>query len=482
MSTVLAFDFGASGGRAVKAVFAAGGFHYEEVHRFNNVPIEKNGTLYWDFPALTAEVHTGIGKAGNFDSIGFDTWGVDFGLLDKSNRLIGLPVHYRDMRTNGISEKSAAVMAPERLYEETGNQIMDINTLFQLIALRKNNPGLFEKAGRLLFMPDLFAHSLGAGPVCEYTIASTSQMFNTAARTWSMPVLDAFGIPEQLFAPLVQSGTITGTYRNAKIIAIAGHDTQCAVAAMPCIAESAEHSVFLSCGTWSLLGTELDAPVLSAESMRAGLSNELGANGRVNYLKNIIGLWLIQESRREWKRKGSDYSFNDLEQFAREAKALQCFIDPDDPLFTRPGDIPGRIIDYCCTTGQYVPQTPGEIMRCIYESLVLKYRLAVTQLEKMTGKRFTEFHMLGGGVKDKTLCQFTADCCGIPVIAGPVEATALGNIVIQLSALGDIATIDEGRKLIAGTELLKTYIPAPSADWESGFERYISLISSQCKE
>ncbi len=482
MSTVLAFDLGASGGRAIKAVFSDGSLHYEEVHRFNNVPVEKNGTLYWDFQTLIAEVHAGIEKAGKFDGIGFDTWGVDFGLLDKNGRLIGLPVHYRDVRTNGISKKAAAVLEPEELYRETGNQIMDINTLFQLSALRGKNPGLFEKAGHLLFMPDLFAYSLGARPVCEYTIASTSQMFNASARTWSIPVLTAFGIPRKLFAPFAQSGTITGIYKNAKIIAIAGHDTQCAVAAMPRVSESTGESVFLSCGTWSLLGTELDAPVLSAESMYAGLSNELGANKKINYLKNIIGLWLIQESRREWKREGRDYSFDDLEKSAGEAKALQCFIDPDDPSFTQPGNIPGRVIDYCRRTGQYVPQAPGEIMRCIYESLVLKYRLTVEQLENMTGRKFTEFHMLGGGVKDRSLCQFTADCCGITVIAGPVEATALGNIIIQLSALGDIADIDEGRKLIAGTESLKTYIPAPSVDWESGFKRYMSLLSSQNKE
>lgn len=478
MSTVLAFDFGASSGRAVKSVFTDGSLRYEEVHRFANVPLEKNGTLYWDFETLLAEIHAGIEKAGKFDSIGFDTWGVDFGLLDGSGQLIDLPVHYRDGRTTGISKKTGNMLSQEALYRESGNQIMDINTLFQLIALKEKDPAVFEKAERLLFMPDLFAFSLGAKPVCEYSICSTSQMFNSVSHSWSRQILSGFGIPESLFAPIVRSGTITGTYNNAAIIAVAGHDTQCAVAAMPCTDDAAARSVFISCGTWSLLGTELDAPVLSAESMREGLSNELGANGKINYLKNITGLWLIQESRREWKRQGSAYSFDELERSASEARPLQCFIDPDDPLFVSAGDIPGRVAGYCRRTGQYVPKTTGEMMRCMYESLVLKYRFAVEQLAKMTGMEFTQIHILGGGARDGTLCRFTASCCNLPVIAGPAEATALGNIIIQLQALGDITDIAEGRKLIAGTEPLKTYMPVSADDWDSGFERFSMLVSS----
>jgi rhamnulokinase len=478
MSTVLAFDFGASGGRAVKAFFADGSLRYEEVHRFANVPFEKNGTLYWDFETLLVQIHAGIEKAGKFDSIGFDTWGVDFGLLDGNGQLIDLPVHYRDVRTAGISNKAGDILSPETLYRESGSQIMDINTLFQLIALKEKNPGIFKKTERLLFMPDLLAFALGAKPVCEYSICSTSQMFNSVSHAWSRQILEGFGIPEHIFAPFVQSGTITGTYNNARIVAVAGHDTQCAVAAMPCTNDSADHSVFISCGTWSLLGTELDAPVLSAESMRAGLSNELGANGRINYLKNITGLWLIQESRREWKRQGRAYSFDELERSVSEARPLQCFIDPDDPLFVSAGDIPGRVAGYCRRTGQYVPETTGEIMRCVYESLVLKYRFALNQLVKMTGRKFTRIHILGGGARDETLCRFTASCCNLPVTAGPVEATALGNIIIQLQALGDIADIAAGRKLIAGTEQLKTYMPLSTDEWDSGFERFSMLVSS----
>lgn len=474
MKRVLAFDFGASSGRGILAEYGDGRLSYHEVHRFENCPREKDGHFRWDFEALMAEVRKGIEKAGAFDSIGFDTWGVDFGLLDEQGRLLGDPVHYRDSRTRGMVELAAAMLPEEQLYAATGNQVMAINTLFQLLALKQSHPDLLARAKRLLFMPDLFAHALCGAEVCETTIASTSQLLDAGTGDWSKVVLDTFDIPRRLLAPLVQSGSVVGEYQGAKVIAVAGHDTQCAVAAMPAPEEGA---AFLSCGTWSLLGCELAAPILTEESRRLALSNERGANGTVNYLKNIIGLWLIQESRRQWQREGQSYTFSRLEQLAQEAESRQCFIDPDAPEFTPPGDMPGRVRDFCRRTGQPVPETVGQVMRCIYESLALKYRFALEQLSRSTGRRFTTLHIMGGGTQARLLCQMTANSTGIPVVAGPVEATALGNILIQLVALGELPHLEEGRQLIARTEAVQRYAPEDTARWDRAYERYQTILN-----
>ena len=474
MKRVLAFDFGASSGRAILAEYENGYLTYKEVHRFENCPRERDGHFRLDFADLMANVHQGIEKAGAFDSIGFDTWGVDFGLLDENGNLLGDPVHYRDSRTEGMVEKALARMDADALYTATGSQIMAINTLFQLLAVQEQDAETWEKARRLLFMPDLFAHALCGANVCETTIASTSQMLDARTGAWNRDVLQSFAIPEHLFAPRVNSGTVVGEYQGAKVIAVAGHDTQCAVAAMPA---SDANAAFLSCGTWSLLGCELDNPILTQRSRLDALSNEQGANGKINYLKNIVGLWLIQESRRQWRREGQEYSYAQLEQLALAAEPLRSFIDPDDPLFTPPGDIPGRVREFCRRTGQPVPETVGQVMRCIYESLALKYRFALEQLSRATGKQFSVLHVLGGGAKDGLLCRMTADCTGIPVVAGPVEATALGNILIQLVALGELPDIAAGRALIAATEPVKRFAPADRNDWDKAYETYITILS-----
>lgn len=474
--TVLAFDLGASSGRAIKAEFQDNLLKYEEIHRFDNTPVTKDGTLYWDIKAIQKEIQTGILKAGKVDSIGFDTWGVDFGLLDEQGELLDAPVHYRDTRTNGVPEQFFTRIDKVRLYQETGNQIMAINTLFQLIALKEQRPELLKKAKTLLFMPDLLAYFLTGKPSCERTIASTSQMLNPVSNRWAADVLDAAGIDSSILLSPVPSGTVTGTYEHAKVVAVAGHDTQCAVAAVPALGSDA---AFLSCGTWSLLGTELDEPVLTKESMDLELSNEAGANGKVNYLKNIIGLWLIQESRRQYRHQGEEYSYPELDQLAAESKPFQCFIDPDSPEFGVPGDIPELVKEFCRRTNQYVPTTVGEVMRCIYESLALKYRLALDQLAYATGKTFSVLHILGGGIQAKLLCRLTADSCGIPVIAGPVEATALGNIIIQLVAAGALNSVEEGRGLIAKTESLKRYLPEHKEQWELAFTRYKKILKGE---
>ncbi len=481
--TVLAFDFGASSGRAILATYQANAespLTYKEVHRFENNPRMVGKNFSWDFNALLSEVKIGITLAGKFDSIGFDTWGVDFGLLDADGNLLADPVNYRDLRTEGMLEKAFEKISLNRLYAYTGNQVMTINTLFQLLGLAHQDPALLAKAKRLLFIPDLFAYQLCGKTVCEDSIASTSQMLNPMTKAWSTPVLEAFDIAEDLFGERVASGSIIGQTPcqdgTASVISVAGHDTQCAVAAMP---TNAEQVAFLSCGTWSLLGTELDQPILTAQSNALNLSNEIGANGKINYLKNIIGLWIIQESRRVWKDQGMDYSYSELEKLALEAPALACFIDPDAPEFSVPGDMPTLIQSFCRNTNQLVPETVGEITRCIYESLALKYHFAMQQLATITEKSFDALHILGGGTQSKLLCQFTANAIELPVRAGPVEATALGNIIIQLKALGALEDLAQGRALIAKTETIRTYLPVDQDAWTQAFTFYKTILTKE---
>ncbi len=478
--TVLAFDFGASSGRAILATYTPdkdAPLQCTEVHRFENTPRIMGQNFCWDFDTLFAEIKIGIAKAGTFDSVGFDTWGVDFGLLDENGKLLASPVHYRDVRTDGIPEKAFEKISLNRLYAYTGNQVMAINTLFQLLGLEQQQPELLAKAKTLLFMPDLFAYHLCGNAVCEDSIASTSQMLNPMTKEWSTPVLNTFGISPDLFGERVSSGSVIGTMPcqdgTAKVIAVAGHDTQCAVAAMP---TSAKNVAFLSCGTWSLLGTELDKPLLTEQSNALNLSNEIGANGKINYLKNIIGLWIIQECRRIWTSAGTKYSYTELEQMALAAPPLACFIDPDAPEFSVPGNMPALIQEFCRKTGQVVPETVGEITRCVYESLGLKYYFALQQISSITGTNFTALHILGGGTQSKLLCQFAANAIGLPVYAGPVEATALGNIIIQLKALGAVADIDAGRELIAKTETIITYLPQEQDAWARAFAFYKTLL------
>lgn len=468
MKAVLAFDFGASTGRAIKARFDGEKIQYEEIHRFDNIPIERDGFICHDVDMITAEIKKAIEKAGEVDSLAFDTWGVDYGLLDESGNLIFPPVHYRDGRTKNALEAVYKKIDADELYKKTGNQIMNINTLFQLISDRN-----LKKAKTLLFMPDLFAYILTGKAVCEESIASTSQMLNPVTKQWSEEVLSLFGIDKGIFPPIVKSPSICGEYNGIKVITVAGHDTQCASAAMPAISKN---SAFLSCGTWSLIGCELDSPVLTEESRTLELSNELGTGNKINYLKNISGLWLIQETRRDLAKKGKKYSYNELEMLARDSKPFKCFIDPDDEMLSAHGELPEKIKAYCLKTGQDAPETVGETVRCIYESLALKYRFALEQISVCTKKQFDVLHILGGGTKDGFLCELTADSINLPVTAGPIEATALGNIVLQLIALGEIKDIDEGRKIIAKTESVKKFNPHHDAEWDAAYCRFVEIL------
>lgn len=426
-----------------------------------------------DVDTFLTEIHAALEKAGRIDSLAFDTWGVDYGLLGKDGKLLGPPYHYRDKRTRGAAVRALERMPARQLYAETGNQIMDINTLFQL--------GCEKLTGKetLLFMPDLFAYLLSGRQACERSIASTSQMLDPVTGNWSRSVLERFGIARELFPPLADSCTVLGTYNDTKVVAVAGHDTQCAVAAIPC---SGTCHVFLSCGTWSLLGCELDKPVLTEESARLGLSNELGANGKVNYLKNISGLWLMQELRRGLAQEGIQCSYNELENLARESEPFRSYIDPDRGELAAPGNMPQKLRDYCRRTRQPVPETAGQMARCIYESLALKYRFALEQIAQCTGGGFDRLYLLGGGVKDAFLCQLTADSLGLPVISGISEATALGNILLQLTDLGELQNPDQGRELLARMGRTKMYEPRNTALWEETYNKFKRTIDKEAEK
>ena len=483
---VLAFDFGASSGRAIIGCFDGDKITLEEVHRFSNDPVSVGGTVYWDVLRLFYEIKQGVIKAkiaGGFDSIGIDTWGVDFGLIDSEGKLMENPVHYRDARTVGLVDEAFKTMPKEKLYSITGIQFMELNTLFQLISLKKNRPWMLERADKMLFMPDLFGYMLTGKMCAEYSIASTSQLIDLDKRTWSKEILDAFGIKESVFAPLVQPGTVLGELSKevceecgvdpVPVISVCGHDTQSAITSVPC--EDGDFA-FLSSGTWSLFGTELDKPIVNETSMNINITNEGGFDGSTGFLKNIIGLWLIQESRRQWKREGKEYSYADLEKLALAAEPFKCFIDPDAPEFVPHGNIPERVREFCRKTGQYVPETVGEIMRCIYESLAMKYRLTFEKLRECTERDYPVIHVIGGGTKDGLLCQMTANSCDRTVKAGPIEATVMGNVAVQLMSNGSVENIGQARKIVADSSELKTFEPKDTDKWAEAYKDFLKVV------
>lgn len=483
MKRVLAFDFGASSGRAIIGKFENGKIELEEVHRFSNDPVSVGKTTYWDVLRLFYEIKQGIIKAkqaGGFDSIGIDTWGVDFGLLDEFGCLLENPIHYRDARTVGMIEEAEKYISKREMYNITGIQFMELNTIFQLLSLKKERPHMLERTDKMLFMPDLFAYMLTGEKNTEYSIATTSQMIDLETNSWSGELLDKLGIRKDIFAPIVKSGTKVGMLRpeiceecgvpSVPVIAVCEHDTQSAISAVPC---PEGEFAFISSGTWSLFGTELEKPVVNDTTYEINVTNEGGYDFSTGFLKNIIGLWLIQESRRQWAREGENYSYADLEKLALEAEPFKCFIDPDAPEFVPHGNLPERVREYCRKTNQYVPETVGEIMRCIYESLAMKYRETFEKIKECTGKDYPVIHVIGGGTKDTLLCQLTANSCGCEVKAGPIEATVLGNLAVQLISHGEIKDIKEAREIIASSENVVTYAPKDADIWSESFERYL---------
>ena len=483
---VLAIDFGASSGRAILGVFDGAKITLEEVHRFSNDPVKIGDTMYWDVLRLFHEIKQGIVKAvqaGGFDSIGIDTWGVDFGLIDEFGCLLENPVHYRDERTKGLIEECAETVSNEEFYKTTGIQFMELNTVYQLYALKKYRPHILERADKLLFMPDLFGYLLTGKMTTEYSIATTSQMIDLKTKKWATGLLDRLGIPSRLLCEIKPSGSVLGKVRediaaecgigDVDVISVCGHDTQSAITAVP--AESKDFA-FLSSGTWSLFGTELDEPIVDEKSIAMNVTNEGGYGQTTGFLKNIIGLWLIQESRRHWNRHGSSYSYADLEKLALEAEPFKCFIDPDAPECVPHGNIPQRVRDYCKKTGQPVPESVGEVMRCIYESLAMKYRLTLDKLEDCTGKTYPAIHVIGGGTKDTLLCRMTASSTNRKVVAGPIEATVLGNIAVQLLSCGAIESVKQARAIVRASENTVEYLPENADAWAAGYERFKDIV------
>jgi rhamnulokinase len=469
----IAVDLGAESGRVIVAALGSGGVILHEVHRFSNGGIKAGKTLYWDILRLWSEIQIGISRAiadhSSISGIGVDTWGVDFGLLDQNGELIGNPVHYRDARTTGMPDKFFSRIPREKVYNITGIQTMSLNTLFQLLALAQTSPQVLDRARHLLFTPDLFVYWL-TGQICnEYTIASTSQMLDAQQRKWSSELLAAIPLmPSLLSSPImpgVSCGTVSadiGQSAGIPVMAVGSHDTASAVAAVPA---QSENWLFLSSGTWSLLGTEVDRPVLSPRALEYELTNEGGVGGKILLLKNIAGLWLLQECRRAWARQGKEFEYRTLVQLAREEPIHTALLDIDDPAMLAPGDMPLKIVEQCSRTGQKVPDTPGRFTRVILETLAVTYARVHAMLSEVTSRRFTHLHIVGGGSQNELLNQMAADATGLEVLAGPVEATAIGNVLAQAIAARQIDSLAQGRELVAKTAQLRRYFPHDTDRW-----------------
>ncbi|NJP40901.1 rhamnulokinase [Oscillospiraceae bacterium HV4-5-C5C] len=482
---VLAFDFGASSGRAMLGRFDGQKLSLEEIHRFANDPVKLGSTLYWDFLRQFYEIRQGLIKArlaGNLDSLGIDTWGVDFGLLGADGRLLDQPVHYRDQRTDGAVQELAGLIPDAELYEQTGLQFLNFNTLYQLCYLRRRQPGLLDQAETALLIPDLFAYFLTGERFSEYTIASTTALLDPRTRDWNRDLFRRLNLPE-LFPAIKQPGSYAAPLTRDlcreldlpaawPLIRTASHDTASAVAAVPA---EGEDFIYISSGTWSLMGIEAARPIINEDSRRLMFTNEGACNGRIRFLKNIMGLWLIQETRRQWIREGQQLSYADMEEAALVKPPFRSLIDPDDRLFATPGNLPERIRQRCRETGQPVPADTGAVVRCIYESLALKYRIVKEGLETVSRKHYRKLHVVGGGTKDGLLSQFTANATGLPVWAGPAEATAIGNMLVQLISTGALKDLAQARQLVRQSFDLKLYEPRDCADWDDACARFKTL-------
>ncbi len=484
---MLAIDLGASSGRGIVGSFDGEKLTLRENHRFSNDPMYVNGRFTWDILRIYFEIKNSITKTvidgDDIASMGIDTWGVDYGMIDKNGRLMANPIHYRDTRTENVTDYVKGFVSPEEIYNITGIQAIDFNTLNQLAVEKRDNAEGFDRADKLLFIPDLLNYFLTGKMATEYTIASTGMILDANSRKISSELIAKLGIPESKFAPMVEPGTNLGALlpsitdevgkNRIQVYTTASHDTASAVIAVPA---TDKDFIYISSGTWSLMGAELDAPLINDATRAANLTNEGGAMGTIRFLKNIMGLWIIQESRRQWKREGKDYSFAQMEAWAKECTPFRSLINVDYKTFNTPGNMPEKIRDYCRMTGQPVPETVGEVVRCIYESLALKYRYTVDTIGQLRGKPATMINVVGGGTKDKFLSQMTADACGIPVCAGPEEATAIGNLVMQAIAQGEIKDLAQAREVVANSFEMKHYQPCSEREaWDEAYARFCKL-------
>ncbi len=485
----LAFDLGASSGRGVVGILEDKRLRIEELHRFPNGPTTLLGSMYWDVLKLFSEMTDALSiyskkYGGELSGIGFDTWGVDYGLFSKDGGLLGNPYHYRDSRTDGMVEETCKRVERKEIFEATGIQFMQLNTLFQIFSMVVNQSPILEVADTMLLMPSIFTYFFTGRKVNEFTHVTTTQMYDPRAGTWAYDLLKRLGIPTEMLAvEIVSPGTIIedllpdiaelSGLGKVPVIASACHDTASAVAAVPA---KGEDWAYLSSGTWSLLGLEIAEPIINADTLRYNLTNEGGVGNTYRLLKNIMGLWLVQECKRIWEREGSPISYDDLTREAEETKPFTAIVDPNDNLFLNPPDMPEALAQFCKNSGQQPPTTKGEFVRCALESLALKYRSVLEKLEQLRGKPVDVLHIVGGGVQNTLLCQFTANATGKPVIAGPVEATAIGNIMMQAIATGDISSIAEGRELVNQSFEVVTYEPQDTEQWNEIYERFQTLL------
>jgi rhamnulokinase len=485
----LAVDLGAESGRVMIGTLVEDCLSLVEAHRFANIPVRLPDGLHWDVLRIWSEIKSGISAAVSrydkqVDAIGLDTWGVDFALLDQQGALLANPFHYRDSRTDGMFAEAFQRMPREHIFENTGIQFMEINTLYQLLAMVVRKSPLLEISQTLLTIPDLFNYWLTGKITCEFTNATTTQCFDPHKRAWSYPLLRAMGIPERLFQPVVESGTVIGSLDigvaneigggRIPVIAPASHDTASAVAAIPA---EGKNFAWISSGTWSILGIETEQPFVTEQTLRYNLTNEGGALGKWQLSKNVVGLWIVQECRRAWARQGEKLSYDEITRLAEQAKPLQSIIDPDFSGFLHPDNMPDQIQQYCRDTGQPVPQEKGELIRTVLESMALKYRWVLERLQEITGTRFERLHIIGGGTQNHLLNQFSADATQCTCLTGPVEATALGNVLMQGIALGHIDSLEYARNLVCKSFPPSVYKPGESKEWDQAYMRLLEMMS-----
>lgn len=490
MVNVLAFDLGASSGRAVLGQLEGDTLSLKEIHRFPNDPVQIGNRLHWDILRLWHELKQALIKTGqqgfsDIASLGIDSWAVDFGLLDRKGELLGNPYHYRDAHTNGIMEEVWREVSQAEIFNQTGIQFLPFNTIYQLYALKKAGSTLLEQAETLLLIPELLRYWLTGQKLSEYTNASTTQLLDAAQPTWDQSLITKLNLPGKIFAPLVAPGTVTGTLLPAisdevklpqmPVIAVGEHDTASAVAGVPA---GDEPFAYLSSGTWSLIGTEVRTPVMGEKALEFNVTNERGVDNTFRLLKNVTGLWLTQECYRTWQKAGVDISYAKEAGLIEQTQPFRSFIDPDHAVFAAPADMPAQVQRYCRESGQPVPETPGELLRCIYQSLALTYRLVLEKIEQLSGQTFKTLHMVGGGIQNQWLCQATADATGKTVVAGPQEASAIGNIMVQLLALGHFRDLSEARKVVAKSFPPKVYEPAATGEWDAAYQKFRQVIES----
>jgi len=487
----LAIDLGAESGRTIVGSLSDGKLTLSETHRFVNGPVRTNDGVHWDVLRLWSDIKTGIGISSSkfnneLESIGLDTWGVDFALLDKNNSLLSNPFHYRDARTDGMMDEAFKEVPRAEIFSNTGIQFMQINTLYQLLAMVRGQDPLLDVAQTFLTIPDLFNFWLTGELTNEFTNATTTQCFNPGTREWALPLLDKLNIPTHLFRPVIEPGTVLGELspqdirlsasKSALVVLPACHDTGSAVVAVPA---KNEDFAWLSSGTWSIMGAEVREPCLTEKALEYNFTNEGGVFGTWRLSKNIMGLWLVQECRREWMRQGEEMSFDAMTQAAAESEAFLSVIDPDDAEFLHPGDMPSRIQKFCADTNQHVPQTKGQIIRVALESIALKYRFVLGRLEELSGKRLEPLHIIGGGTKNRLLNQFTADATKRTVVTGPVEATAIGNVLMQAIGLKHLGSLSDARKVVRSSFDVEEYHPKSDVGWDEASAKLLNLMNRE---